>query len=421
MNVVGLDYQRTLSVACLREGVTPVWPPVAVGDGRWRVIPNAAADPDVWGGDALARPLVGRSLGADEPGAGPWIGEGAASFWRGLARRVGRFLGGVDPARHVHRIAVAVQAADRAAAAVEVRRLSRQAGFAEPVLLSSSEAALVAFLADQYAPRRPTPAPVPETLAVVVVGDRNVVVSGFRLESDRVPVRVVAATPPALIEETGLAFWMDRLLGEVRSRCSELPADGSVGPALWQAALEWGPRLAFRRTDEEVVEWNGPLRERMAVPFQSCRRDGLSWNSVRPLRDGLPRRLADITAALGTSSGDMPIILAGVGALWPFAGSIAAAIGTVLTVDEPELAVARGAAWWPEIGAECFRDGRDLATDRRSGLPRPEPAPRTVPLDQGRERQRPDRVEPVRALDRNLPETPDYGLLRRFHERRALE
>ena len=69
----------------------------------------------------------------------------------------------------------------------------------------------------------------------------------------------------------------------------------------------------------------------------------------------LPRALWQLGRQIDAAAAPA-IVLAGAGAAWPFAAAIASEVGAVETLASPDLAVARGAAWWPQVGELLFQD-----------------------------------------------------------------
>jgi hypothetical protein len=341
MIVLGIDHQRTHTAVCLREGPAPRWPPVSVGDGRRALIANAVAA-GAWGGDALAQPADKRQWAGEDLSTTTWT-EGLA-FWTGLVRRVGLFLGGEPTSLRT----VVVGDAD---GATGIREVLRGAGLGEPTTLRSGRAALAAALHGGELRAG-------EGAAVVaVVGDCSIEVFAYRVDWRAELPRVIAAARPVVIAATGAALWCREVVLAVRERCAS-SADSRDDAVLWPAAAEFGVRLASAE-EAEMVEWIGPLSERMPAPVQFSRTDCRVWDSVARLRNQLPGALSYAARSVGGPGA--PVLLAGPGARWPFAGEVA----VVRTLDTPELAVARGAAWWTDLTESLFDSG--LEDERTPG------------------------------------------------------
>ncbi len=120
--------------------------------------------------------------------------------------------------------------------------------------------------------------------------------------------------------------------------------------ALRDAATEFGARLGHIPEDESV-EWEGPLAERMFEPLRLSRKECREWPEVAALTRQLPDVLRDAAQAVGGSERLDFVVVGGVGAMWPFAAEVAAKRARVWQSGFPLEDVARGAACWPEAGA----------------------------------------------------------------------
>jgi hypothetical protein len=321
VNVLGIDPQPSTLAVCLREGHEPIWPPVSVDGGAC----------------------------AGERGAA----DGDAIDWSALERRVGAFIGDltldVGPRQTVIAGGAGLESASAAFGAVRK--------------IEAGSAALVAAL-------QTAETSVGKSVLTVVVNDREIIVSGYRLERTIRGVLVVCKSAnPVVVTHAGNAVWVDEILTELNQRIPELPPRNGGSDKLRNAAQEMGRRLADATREEEPFAWNGPLVERLATPLLFTRRSSEQrWNSVRELRKTLPQAMSAVTAQLGISAAD-GVVVAGCGAVWSFVPRIAAEVAALLPLAQAELAVARGAAWWPEIGEALFRDGETA------------PAPRAVPQE----------------------------------------
>jgi hypothetical protein len=184
---------------------------------------------------------------------------------------------------------------------------------------------------------------------VAVVGDCRIEVFAYRVDWRGELPRIEAAARPVVIAGTGTALWCREVVLAVRERCPSA-LDPRYDALLWPAAAEFGARLAAA-DEAEMLEWAGPLSDRMAAPVQFSRTDCLAWDSVARLRMHLPTALSYTANALGVPGAE--VLVCGPGARWPFASAVAA----VRTLDAPELTVARGAAWWPDISESLFVPG----------------------------------------------------------------
>jgi hypothetical protein len=336
MNAIGVDYQRTLSVVCLREGESRAARVRLVGDGRRPLIPNAVHAAGAWGSAALCEDLAEDAVQPDLAG-GPWTDRPAVALWKGLYERLYHFLGRVRPKEEEgFRVVVAIQAEDQAAAAGGVERLAREAGFADVAVIPAATTVLCRWLAEQE------PGAAGErVVAVAAVGDTSAQVAGYRVASDTGrPPRVVQAAPPTSLGGTGHAWWTATLLRHVRDRLAE-PPSACDEPALREAALEFGARLG-RSAGDGPLAYTGPCHEQLASPLSFRPAECAAWPEAAALTLWLPDALREATRAVAGKPRPDLILVGGVGAAWPFAAEAARLVGPVWPSDSPEEDVARG-------------------------------------------------------------------------------
>jgi len=351
MIVVGIDYQPVHTAVCVREGRAPGWPPVSVGDGRRALIANAIAG-SAWSGDALGYPLQERHWAGSPLRPGPWIdAPGAPLFWAGLRARLKAFLGGQTASLR----ATVVESSGDPYARARVVDLASGAGFINSTCLLSGRAALTAALYGGETVKAST-----QTLLFAVIGACQTEVFAYRLEWRRERPWVVAASRPIVITSAGEALWCRQVVHAVKERCPE-GADDRRDGLLWPAAAEMSACLTAAEDDAEVLEWSGPLRDQMPAPPQFSRAECYLWDSVVRLDRYLSEALAHAAREVSNPA-PASVLLAGPGARWPFAARAAAPVAPVSTLDAPELALARGAAWWPDFAEPLFLP--DLADEQ---------------------------------------------------------
>ena len=354
MNTFGIDYQHTLSVICLREGRTASNSPHSVGDGLRTVIPNAVLGDKLWGSRALLSAEPGRLSGSEMLAKGPWLDEpGASLFWRGVYQRLFSYVGRVRPTlQEGYRVVVGIQAADYRTAAEGVERVCHAAGLNDTICIPATDALLGRWMAE-----RTTSEEREHLVTAIAVGDTSVLIRAYRVQckTDRFP-RIVAAGQPTHLAGTGSAGGVTRVLELMHAQFDEPnePIPPGHELALRDAVIEFGAQLD--RTDpNRAIEWTGLFRERMSMwgPAKLTLQECNSWPEVSNLQLALPAAIRDTAVAAGGRTKPDLVVLGGVGAVWPFARSIIAAVEPRLEVwqsDNPLEDVARGAAWWPLVG-----------------------------------------------------------------------
>lgn len=298
MKVLGVDARASSVVACLREGHFPVWPPVEI-DGRTR----------------------GR------------VTEDGRLDWTEIEYDLARFLG--DPELAHAQLAVV---ATPCAAAFE----PLGGAFPSVRTICAGRAALVSATRQlrwgESLGRR---------LLLVVVSDRWTGAYGYRLAPDG---NVEHATAPAMIEGVGSGAWVDEALATLQARLPEALTPDDMAD-LRRGAEELGLQLTAAAGDDAEVAWHGAHNRRLASTARFTRRISGRWASVRRLSEALQVAAGQIVAEL---QGLDRVLLAGPGVDWPFPARIAAGFAPATTLDAAHLAVARGAAWWPEFGERLF-------------------------------------------------------------------
>ena len=127
MNVIGIDYQQTLSVICLREGQELIRFRT-IGDGLCPIIPNAL-EKEHWGSSALLVASPQDLLHGNPVQEDPWLDEpGAGLFWQGIARHLYSYLGQINPTpKNGYRVVVGLQSPCFSSVAERVERFCYEA------------------------------------------------------------------------------------------------------------------------------------------------------------------------------------------------------------------------------------------------------------------------------------------------------
>lgn len=332
MNNFGLDHQSTFtSIALYEESSSQATR--MVGDGRQLMIPNVVADGDLWGTQAAmtsgCRPLGGIESAVSDD----------AIFWRGIASRLFSYLGRMEAVRQNGYGVTAAISGELDADAVASR--ARHAGLRDFDLITATEALCCrefGSATDLPEPRR--------TIVAVACGDRSVEIEAFVIErtSSRQPL-IVARSGGTTIEQTGHALWSKRLIAELREHLIEpLPT-----------ALEWNPdvSLAILRAAERLTrergsfDWTGGLGRSLFAPVRIALWDCRRWPEAILLEAAMSPAVDDELRKLAAGDADL-ILVGGIGALWPFAGDAARAIGNIRISSDPASDLAIGASAWKE-------------------------------------------------------------------------
>jgi len=353
MNAFGIDYQRTLSIICLREGSNKEARFRLVSDGMRNLIPNVVhkdEQNELWGSKALnskdSRWLTGVNTWED----GSWVAQPeSSSFWGYIYRRLYTFLGRVEPvAQNGYQLVVGVQAENYPQVVSAVERICSAAGFKSIMLISAPAAILCRWVAEYRISENRDKLIV----VVVAVGDVSTTVSAYELFPNQnqvfPPFHVTNASSPIHISTTGLAYWNAKLLNLVGTKLKD-----SITPkynlAMRDAALEFG-RYLGKVDSWQLLDWTGPLSQKMYTPLDLTRRQCDGWTEVSRLTLRLPQAIEQALSAITTNKQPDLILVGGVGAVYPFAKDAAAEVGQIWHSANPEEDVARGAAWWHEVG-----------------------------------------------------------------------
>jgi hypothetical protein len=335
MNAIGIDYQRSAVVACVREETRSV----PVGDG-WRVrIPTAFAGDNLWGTPALtAEP---HQWGGSDPG-GPWPTlTGVEQFWSGLRDRLIRFLGRTEPSvRNGYQCFVTGERLFDSTHISATKSLMAKAGFDSPVMVSAVDALCSRWLIDE------THLNSGETTAVfIAIGDSVAEVAArvIRFDAWGVPTFSPKAQP-RVIEGVGHAWIQARLLRAIDQQLKE-PLGATDAPILHDAIIEFAQLL--RRTPiDESVEWLGPFRDRMFSSMSFTGSEIRSWPESERLAKGLPAAVVAALKDIGRPRAEC-IVIGGSGAAWPFAVETVGALAPrIWTSGDPTNDFAFGAAWY---------------------------------------------------------------------------
>ncbi|MCW3096889.1 MAG: hypothetical protein JWL77_2507 [Chthonomonadaceae bacterium] len=377
MNIIGIDYQQTLSVIALREGRGVSAPTTSIGDGRRVLVPHAVTAAGTWGSDALRDASAACYQPLDPVHDGPWLESPAAGlFWQGLYARLVSYLGRVKPnLANGYQTTIALQGDDWQAARSGVQSLCTQAGLSkndsaglrEATFIPTTEALLCRWLS---APSTFAPVPNPdsdrpetrkksseelpaEAVITVAAGDNSTLIGAYRVQRDYAGHWHISARPTALQHlSIGLSAWQTHLLSEVCSRFSEECGPDST-PELRDSALDFAWQITQAAADKELT-WRGAGQERMYAPLCLTHAECARWPETQTLQTLLPPALNRAAAALGKTVRPDRILVGGVGALWPFAGEIADRVAPTWSSSSPQTDIAFGAAAWREVSGDIL-------------------------------------------------------------------
>ncbi len=378
MNVIGIDYQQTLSVITLHEGRGASAVTTSIGDGRRVLVPHAVTSGGSWGSSAMSDAPGTLYQPADPLQDGPWLESPAAGlFWQGLYARLVSYLGRVKPTfANGYQTTIALQGGDWQATRNGVQSLCAQAGQSknDPVglreanFIPATEALLCRWLS---APATFSPVSDPDmnraemrrknseelpaeaVIVVVAVGDSSTLVGAYRVKRDQAGAWHIAARPEVLQHlSTGLSAWQGHLLTEVCSRFNEERGLDST-LELRDSALDFAWQITQAGPDRELT-WCGVGEESMYAPLCLTHAECARWPETQPLQSTLTQALNRAVAALGKTARPDRIFVGGVGALWPFAGEIANRIAPTWSSSSPQTDIAFGAAAWREVSGDIL-------------------------------------------------------------------
>jgi hypothetical protein len=342
MNVFGIDYQRTLSVVCLRETARVR----SVGDGFVHLIPNAVSGEEQWGSRALlSSAILGGAHWLDDEA---WLNdEKAPAFWRGMFKRFYQYLGHLEPiAQNGYHVVIALQVAEFATAATKLAEICQAAGFRGIHILPAPHALLCRYLV-----ANPRQDHSPSVIVAVVVGDTSTSVTAFRVGWTGRPILTILESSSCIhIKGTGQAHWIKKIVEEVQSRLDEeLPATYAI--KIRDAAIEFGAQLSRAKSNQRAA-WSGPMSERLArasLLLTLTKQECAAWPEAATLLINLPRLIRKASAEIGGKTEPDLILVGGVGAVWHFAGDAAANVAPVWKSGNPQEDLAQGATWWHEL------------------------------------------------------------------------
>ncbi len=328
MNVLGIEYRRAYTVVALREGSHP---PRLVGDGRRAIIPNASGPGERWGSAA-------EDHCNDVPAPGPWLGDAAVDYWRGLGARIVRFLGGLQPVDHGYDCVIACSGAEAETRAVGA--LAQAGGLGAATIITPGQAALARWLAAS------APTSTEErTVAVVTIGDATAEAAAFVARTGSRPA-LVASADGGTLTGVGASVWARRLLNEVAAQLPD-PLDESLRLVLGQAALEFAGRLR-QAGPTALLRWNGPLEDCLVSPLRLSAEDLFDWPEIAGLAHWLPTAVQEGLRRLGRARADV-LVVAGLGAVWPLPATAFLGLPAPAVSADPGFDIALGATSWPRL------------------------------------------------------------------------
>jgi hypothetical protein len=350
MHAIGVDYQRTLAVICLREGPCSTAKIRSVGDGLRHLIPTAVLNEKQWGSAAMLaadpKRLCGNSHLADDP----WLDElGATLFWRGLYRRLYTYLGYIQPTEQSgYRLVVSLPAAGYELACEQITHFCQVVGLRDPTIIPLTDAILSRWMTEQMLATSGE-----SVVAVAAIGDTSSSVRAYRIHapSSGYP-RILSASRIVSLAETGQAWWIQNILRSVETRLGQSPPP-ELELGLRDAAIELGMRLGSAAA-KQAIAWAGPLQKHLFTPLQWTRQECTGWPEVSRLANALPIAIRDTVTSIEDRSTPDMLLVGGVGAVWPFARDIAIKLIAQEKIWQsftPQEDGAWGAACWPKVGA----------------------------------------------------------------------
>lgn len=355
MSTIGIDFSRTSTVACLREGVIPACRWQLISDGNRIRIPNAVDGKGRWGSVAVAADEDDLTGGYLQLEAEPWLtGPQPRMFWERMAARFTSFLGRVEPlAKNGYGVVIAPETSTFLSTSTLLTQMCCHGAVSAldgATCIPPQRAVLSRWLAEINLRGS-------ANVIAVTVGETIVAASAYAIEfiQGKSP-HVVRCGPTSFVTGTGSAWWEQ----SVATRIVDL-ANADVHTThtieMRDSLLAIATRLRLSAHDSSF-EWQGPFSDRMFHPIELDRSWFRNLPEVQSFLIDLPRLVSDAWNGFGNRPD--AILLGGVGACWPFA--LEALEGTwqfhnvpVWQSTNPLEDVARGAALWPLFASWSHR------------------------------------------------------------------
>jgi hypothetical protein len=212
-----------------------------------------------------------------------------------------------------------------------------------------AEAVLCRWLADPAFTREQS------QVVALACGETWTMGRGYRIQSSANAVAIDPLPVAGFQLPLGSAAVVERLTRAVLARCrEEIPATALL--PLAGGVLEYLATLGSSPTDS-VVNWEGPLADRMFAPFHESRSRIALWPESLDATAAVESSVRDI---LGVFDGSATILVGGIGAAGALMSDALARHARVWTSPRPELALAVGAAWRWHLRT-AFRKGPAVA------------------------------------------------------------
>jgi hypothetical protein len=226
------------------------------------------------------------------PGARGAPAEALEVFWARLIARTSGHLG-----VRAQELPAPVIAAEEAQVSAHLAAMA-QAGWRRPQLIAPAQALLTAALA--------MPGEGVERWVVLVLGERRTAVQGFMTDRKTRSRRPLSEHVIEAGHEV-LARRVCALAGIAPARIDRVCAD---------AVLDFATELSS--AGDRAVPWRGPTGDGAATPLVR-RRDCAAWPEVAALETSLRRAIGAAMEGMGSAC---RFAIGGIGAVWPFAGTL---------------------------------------------------------------------------------------------------
>lgn len=381
MSTLGIDYQQTLVSICLREGSYQNACSRFISDGTQTLIPNLVyqdAQNQLWGSKALRNKEFNWLTKVSS-----WEGLSPpnSDIWNHIYCHLYNFLGRIAPTpENNYQLVVAPQAENHSQVAKTIERVCLTAGFKSATIISTPVAILSRWVSE-YAISEIREKKI---VVVVAVGDVSTTVGAYELYPNTQkssPAFYLTNTSSQIhIYNTGLAYWNAKLLSLVSTKLKN-PVTPEYNLGMRDAALEFG-RYLGKVDKHQLLNWNGPLKQKMYAPLDITRNQCEVWSEVSNLTLRLPTAIEQALSAIGSKQPDL-ILVGGAGAIYPFAKDIAAKLGKVWQSPNPEQDIALGAACWPEVSSSWnnLLKQKETAPTQNQKLPEKREAPSNQTLN----------------------------------------
>ncbi|GAB3280498.1 hypothetical protein GCM10027347_55670 [Larkinella harenae] len=343
-HAIGFDHHAIFTQAAVRENSGGA---VLVGDGIRSIIPNVVHE-HLWGSRALQAPGAAvewcRYLSNTSSISGMSVSQ-ASVFWRGMYQRLYTYLGYSEPdATNGYELVLVSDQDAQGSSRYNARQILQQSGFTTIEVIPATYALLARFLhsADSHVPE------ISGNVAVCFIGEREILLSAFDLETTSDSVRVLRIGDQIKIPKAGFLFLLADLKQWFIENGHFEPKD--LAHAWIENVLEYAASFPFQGASQPSI-WRGvggrSLKLRGKLPFWRSAQFKAVLPSAQVL-ESLPQLIQAAMKSIGAAT-PTHVVFGGPGSVFPVIDQQLADRlgGRVWRSQNPLEDVAIGATWWP--------------------------------------------------------------------------